>query len=239
MAQRRMFSKTILRTDKYMELPVSSRDLYVQLNMDADDDGFVGNPRMTMKICSAGMTDLRLLEAAKFIMMFESGVICIKHWRINNELKGDRYKPTTYIRERDLVKIKENNAYSLTEGEPMMVWKQTGNKLFPQSRVDKSRVDKVSTSTHEANFMRVWSSYPRKVGKQAAKRWWDRHSFSEEEVQAMLTAIEKYKKTDQWQKNNGSFIPHPSTWLNRGSWEDEIVEDAKQPEVLFKSYAKK
>ena len=86
--------------------------------------------------------------------------------------------------------------------------------LSPSPR-DVSRAD-------EDRFSRFWAAYPRKVGKQAAKKSWSRLHPSEELTQAILQAVEAQKQSRQWRENNGQFIPNPATWLNQGRWEDEL-----------------
>lgn len=238
MSERRMFSRRIVKSDYYMDLPVSSRDLYFQLCMDADDDGFVSSPRMTMKVCGSVQADLAILASKRFIIVFDSGVVLIKHWLVHNELKRDRYRPTTHQDEKGVVRIKENRVYSLDEGVLLTEWRQVGNTLLPQDRIGKDRIGKVSKedrAQYALDFDRFWSAYPRKVGKQDCKRWWDRHYFPTSEVTKMVEAIGKYRNTKQWQEG---FIPHPTTFLNKGRWEDEIIEDGTQTTQAFKTYLK-
>ena len=95
-----MFSKKITDTDKFLDMPLSTQELYFHLNMDGDDDGFVGNPKTIKKKIGANDNDLDLLVAKQFIIPFESGVVVIKDWRIHNTLQNDRYKPTIYSDEK-------------------------------------------------------------------------------------------------------------------------------------------
>ena len=113
MAERRMFAKTIVLSDAFLDMPLSARCLYFTLGMLADDDGFVNSPKGVMRQCSATEDDLRMLLAKKFVLSFETGVIVIKHWRINNYLRSDRYKETSCLEEKQTLTIKQNGAYSL------------------------------------------------------------------------------------------------------------------------------
>ena len=99
MAERRMFAKTIVLSDAFLDMPLSTRCLYFTLGMFADDDGFVNNPKSIMRQVGASIDDMNLLIAKKFILSFDSGVIVIKHWRIHNYIQKDRYKETKYIDE--------------------------------------------------------------------------------------------------------------------------------------------
>jgi hypothetical protein len=118
MAERRMFAKSIVDSDAFLDMPPSSQMLYFHLSMRADDDGFVNNPRKIQRMVNAGDDDMRVLIAKRFIIAFESGVIVIKHWRIHNYLQNDRHKPTLYQDEMKRLIIKENRVYTeLTEND--------------------------------------------------------------------------------------------------------------------------
>lgn len=108
-----MFAKTIIDSDAFLDMPLTTQALYFHLSMRADDEGFINNPKKIMRMIGASEDELRLLIAKSFIIPFESGVCVIKHWRIHNYLRSDRFKPTTYIDERAQLSVKENSAYSL------------------------------------------------------------------------------------------------------------------------------
>lgn len=112
MAERRMFSKSIIDTDAFLDMPASSQNLYFHLAMRADDDGFVDNPRKIQRIVGATDDDLRILIGKRYILAFESGVIVIKHWRLHNYIRKDRYTPTLYKEEKNSLFLKENGAYT-------------------------------------------------------------------------------------------------------------------------------
>ena len=112
MAERRMFAKTIVTSDAFLDMPLSSRCLYFTLGMFADDDGFVNNPKSIMRQVGASMDDLNLLIAKRFILTFESGVIVIKHWKIHNYIAKDRYKETKYLEEKSLLSVDSKGAYT-------------------------------------------------------------------------------------------------------------------------------
>lgn len=112
MAERRMFARSIVESDAFLDMPLSARCLYFALGMGADDDGFIGNPKSVMRQATATQDDLKLLIAKRFVLSFESGVIVIKHWRINNYLRNDRYKPTTYVEELKTLALDDKGAYT-------------------------------------------------------------------------------------------------------------------------------
>lgn len=116
MANKRMFTMKIVDSDAFLEMPLSTQCLYFHLNMRADDDGFIGNPKKIMRIIGASDDDLRLLIAKRFLLTFDDGVLVIKHWRMHNTLSQNRYHETQYLDEKSMLKIKENGSYSLENG---------------------------------------------------------------------------------------------------------------------------
>jgi len=112
MAERRMFAKTIIDSDAFLDLPSTAQLLYFQFGMRADDDGFINNPKMIMRVVRAAEDDMNVLIAKKFILPFENGVVVIKHWKINNYIQSDRYNPTKYKELLDQLTLDENKAYT-------------------------------------------------------------------------------------------------------------------------------
>lgn len=113
MAERRMFAKTIIDSDAFLDMPLSTQALYFHLSMRADDDGFINSPKKVQRMVGCGDDDLKLLIAKNFLIPFESGVVVIKHWKIHNYIRNDRYKPTVYKEEKSQLYLKDNNAYTL------------------------------------------------------------------------------------------------------------------------------
>ena len=111
MAEKRMFAKTIVLSDAFLDMPMSARCLYFTFGMLADDDGFVSSPKAIMRQCGASKDDLNILLAKRYVLSFESGVIVIKHWRINNYLRTDRYIETTYLEEKSMLTLDAKGAY--------------------------------------------------------------------------------------------------------------------------------
>ena len=103
MAQRRMFSLQIVDTDKFLDLPTSAQALYFHLGMHADDDGFVASPKRIMRSVGCREDDLSILVVKEFVIPFDSGVIVITDWKLNNTLKNDRYKRTIYQKEKSML----------------------------------------------------------------------------------------------------------------------------------------
>ena len=142
MANRRMFSLDVVDTDKFLDMSASAQALYFHLGMRADDDGFVSSPRKIAKVSNCGIDDLTLLAAKGFIITFESGVVVVKHWRENNYIRTDRYKPTRYTEEAKMLE-KVGDVYQLsTNGIP------TDNQMVDtwdtQDRLGKDSIGKDS-----------------------------------------------------------------------------------------------
>lgn len=129
MAQKRMFSNLVIASDDFLEMPDSSQNLYFHLSMQADDDGFVDNWKSIMRMTGKKEDDLKILIAKSFIIPFETGIIVIRHWRLNNYIQKDRYKETIHKEEKQLLKI-EDNVYNLY------------TDCIPS--IDKNRLDKTS-----------------------------------------------------------------------------------------------
>ena len=144
LAQKRMFTMKIVDSDAFLDMPATTQCLYFHLNMRADDDGFIGNPKRIMKITGASEDDLRLLIAKRFVLTFEDGVIVIKHWRMHNTLSRDRYAETSYTDEKKMLLLKDNGSYSLTGGNPI-----DDTRLIERSgRQTQQRRNKDATKTH-------------------------------------------------------------------------------------------
>lgn len=112
MAERRMFAKTIIDSDAFVDMPLSTQALYFHLSMRADDDGFINNPRKVQRMIGASDDDMKVLIMKRFIIPFESGIVVIKHWKIHNYIQKDRYKPTVYTEEKAMLTSKNNGAYT-------------------------------------------------------------------------------------------------------------------------------
>lgn len=130
MAQKRMFSNIITDTDRFLDMPASSQNLYFHLNMHADDDGFVDSPKRIMRNVGAGNDDMNVLLSKKFVLNFDSGLILIKDWKIHNVIRKDMYKPTVYTEEKSQIIVDDTKSY------------QFRNEYVPQNRLDKNRLDK-------------------------------------------------------------------------------------------------
>ena len=150
MAERRMFAKTIIDSDAFLDMPQSSQLLYFHLSMRADDDGFINNPRSIMRNVKCNEDDLKLLIVKKFIIQFESGIVVIKHWKIHNYIQKDRYKETKYKDEKSTLSLDENNAYTQSETQCIQdvyisdTQDRLGKDRLGKDRLGKDRLGKVN-----------------------------------------------------------------------------------------------
>lgn len=161
MAERRMFAKTIIDSDAFLEMPATSQNLYFHLSMRADDDGFVNKPKAIMRNCGAKDDDLNILFARKFVIPFDSGIVVIKHWRINNYLRNDRYRPTVYQDEKSSLYLDENNAYSTTpQGEPL-----GATEPLPAIEAPTEEESDLPTVSVLKEFLHIYGIYPCNIGK--------------------------------------------------------------------------
>ena len=166
MAERRMFAKTIIDSDAFLDMPQSSQLLYFHLAMRADDDGFINNPKSITRNVKCNDDDLTLLAAKKFIIPFQSGIVVIKHWKIHNYIRSDRYKPTKYLEELAILSTDENCSYTLNQlkkvetGIPSVNQTETNgipvvDKMDTQVRVGKGRLG----NKHIGDFQEIIISY--------------------------------------------------------------------------------
>lgn len=173
MAERRMFAKTIVTSDAFLDMPLSARCLYFTLGMLADDDGFVNNPKSIMRQVGACTDDLNLLLAKRFILAFDSGVIVIKHWRIHNYIQKDRYKETKYIEEMSTLTLDEKGAYTECI--------QDVYSLDTQVRLSKDSLSKdiTTTTTGEApSLTEVYSYFSELLDDGASKEAEKFHAYN-------------------------------------------------------------
>ena len=107
-----MFAKTIIDSDAFLDMPVTSQLLYFHLSMRADDDGFINKPKSIMRSCGGNEDDMKILISKKFIIPFDSGIVVIKHWKIHNLIAKDRYTETKYKEEKATLMLDDNNSYT-------------------------------------------------------------------------------------------------------------------------------
>ena len=221
MAQRRMFNKAVTNNDNFLEMPASSQNLYFHLSMNADDDGFIDNWKSIIRMIGAKEDDLKILITKQFILPFESGVIVIRHWRLNNYLQKDRLNPTIYQEELSKLSIEKDNVYEMYT---------TCIHSIDKNSIDKNSIDKYIGNSNELpktkskkftkpsleeinkfilennlkvnaeHFYDYYESNGWKVGKNSMKDWkatlrnWNRNTFNEKSKSSSKT-----KNEEQWE----------------------------------------
>ncbi len=143
MAQRRMFSLKVTDTDKFLDMSASAQSLYFHLGMHGDDDGFVSSPRKIARAAGCNDDDLRLLVAKEYIIPFESGVVVITDWNINNTLKNDRYHPTIYTAEKSMLTTDCTGRLMLGGGQET-TWNQNGTISEPERNLTQLNLTKLN-----------------------------------------------------------------------------------------------
>ena len=149
-----MFSKTIVDSDDFLDMPISARLLYYDLGMRADDDGFV-NPKRIIRITNASDDDLKVLLAKKYVLNFEDKVLVIRDWKINNFIRPDRYTPTIYQEYLKKLQLTDSNQYKITSGIPKDIPKVYRGKVsIGKIRLDKDIIiKKEKTNTNNQNSL--------------------------------------------------------------------------------------
>ena len=206
MAEKRMFTKKVTDSDAFIELSSAAQALYFHLNQGADDDGFNNQIQIAMLKAHASTDDLKILMAKNFIIRFESGVIVIKHWRMHNTLRKDRYTPTNFQDELKQLGIKDNKAYTL---ECQMVAKRLPQNRLVEVSIEEESTEKesikkkaqvrfspptleevqaycseINSNIDPEGFMDFYTSNGWKVGRNPMKDWkatvrrWDRENKS-------------------------------------------------------------
>jgi hypothetical protein len=165
MAQRRMLSLKVIDTDTFLEMPVSARLLYYDLNMRADDDGFVSNPKKILNFVKASEDDYKVLCAKQYVIPFETGVCVIRHWHIHNLIRHDRYNETEYKQEKSILLL-QNNKYELNGIQNVI---PNDSQMATQVRLGKDRIGKkiirktkVIDPIQESIITDIINSYPLK-----------------------------------------------------------------------------
>jgi hypothetical protein len=211
MAERRMFAKTIIDSDAFLDMPLSTQALYFHLSMRADDDGFINNAKKIQRMLGCTDDDMKILLSKNFVIPFETGVCVIKHWKIHNLIQKDRYKPTVYVEHKDKLSLKDNNVYTLDT-----VWIQDGYKVEPQVSIGEVSLVKVNND----EFDIFWKEYPNKSGKAQALKAWNK---VKPDLSVIQEALSWQIKSKQW---SAGFIPMAATYLNNARWEDENPDES-------------
>lgn len=229
MANRRMFTKKVTDDDNFMALSSSAQALYLHLSMSADDDGFSNQVSISMFKAHASIQDLQALLEKRYIYQFENGVIVIKHWRMANALRKDRYTPTAFIEEMAQLGIKENGAYTWLPNGCQMV-----AECPPQVSIGKESIDKVKSINTLDQFEALWSIYPRKQGKKSAFESFKRAIRDGVTPDEIRTGIEAYCNYIRVTGTDAKYIKQGSTFFNQRAWADDWTPTRKKDSLAQK-----
>lgn len=234
-----MFTKKITDDDHFLNLSSPAQALYLHLSMNADDDGFCNQITASMFKAHASVTDLEALLKNRYIYQFDSGVIVIKHWRMANALRKDRYTPTAFKNEMAMLKVGENGAYKFPDSNDAVAERlpngcQLVAERLPQVSIGKVSIDKNNKNNISCNenseievldqkemwFESFWEIYPKHQDKKKAKQKFLKACTNEKEYKAIMDGLRNVLPV--WAKKDTKYIPMPTTWLNGERWNDEV-----------------
>lgn len=222
MAERRMFAKSIIDSDAFLDMPLSAQALYFHLSMRADDDGFVNSPRRIMRLICCSDDDMKLLIAKNFVILFDSGIVVIKHWRIHNYIRSDRYKPSAYTEEKSLLTVKENGSYTLADtiGIPSDIpMGDVGKDSIGKNNLGKSNI---TPSQARAEFEKLWEIYPKKRGKKRAYSCYESARIRQGvDFETIKNGMESYINWFNRQNKDIQFMKDGDTFFSQWSWQDD------------------
>lgn len=243
-----MFTQKIVDSDAFLDMPLSTQALYFHLNMHADDDGFVNNPKKIQRVIGASLDDLKLLIAKRFILVFENGVIVIKHWRMHNLLRKDRYNPTQYQDQMERLELKDNGAYTEKSPEPLEIkesesmattWQPDGNQMahrIGKDRIGKDRIGEVrgEESVETATCQQIVDLYHSICVSYPSVK-----TLSEARKKAIRARLKVYSLEDfrkMFEKAEGSAFLKGANNRNWSANFDWMIKDANMAKVIDGNY---
>ena len=245
MAERRMFTQKVTEADNFTTLPPTTQCLYFHLCMNADDDGFSNKIRQAMFNAHADQNDFEMLVNKRFIIPFDSGVIVIKHWRMHNYIRNDRYHETSYVEEKSQLLLKENGVYTESVDKVDTIGIPNGYQMDTEVRLGKDSIDKDIYKTSEKSdeldlsFEKIYRAYPKKAGKTKAKQIYKALltkgrkidgktvKFTHEDICAGLNVY----YNDKTEPNNGE-IGDTKYWMNFDTLMNRIQDYVERREEI-------
>jgi len=229
MANRRMFAKSIIDTDFFLEMPATSQLLYFHLSLRADDDGFIASPKRILRMIGASEDDFRLLIAKQYIIPFDSGVCVIRHWRIHNIIRSDRYQSTIYTQEKAMLIEDDNKSYELAHPNVIPNVIPTVNpvkvSLGKDSLGKDSKVKDSNTYSEVCNEIIAYLNEKTSSKYKATKTHNEfiharlKEGFTKEDF---FTVIDK--KTKDWKGTEWEKYLRPSTLFNASKFQGYLNE---------------
>ena len=243
MADKRMFSMKIIDSDAFLEMPLSTQALYFHLSMRADDDGFLNNAKRITNMVGANQNDYDLLVAKKFVIQFPEGICVIKHWKINNYIRNDRYKETVYVEEKEFLEVARNGSYTIKSdfGIPKSYQTDTQYRL-DKIRLDKNRVEENNTDvllapppkSKQINYQKIVNSYNRicksysKIKKLSKAR--------KDAIKARLNTYTEDELIEVFEKAEASDFMRGKNNRNWKATFDWMIKDSNMAKILDGNY---
>lgn len=242
MARRRMFSLDIVDSDQFTDLPATARLLYYELGVRADDDGFVGNPKKITRFAECSEDDIKTLEDKGFIYMFDSGVLAIRHWTVNNQLRNDRYHETYFKNEKNMIGVNLNNKTyylyeeeGLSDGLPLVALDEARLKKTKEEKKKEEEFNSEQQKEEEYNsfelpdidpkiinqFELLWNKYPKKVGKKEALYYYNQAIKKGESFDIIEQGVDNYIEYLNNEETPDIHIKYGSNWFKNECWNDE------------------
>lgn len=252
MAERRMFAKTIIDSDAFLDMPLSAQSLYFHLSMRADDEGFINNPKKIQRMIGASEDDMKILVAKNFVIPFNSGIVVIKHWRIHNYIRQDRLVETKYKEERQVLKIKDNGAYTIDQNLLMSVTCQSHdgqmtdtcqpNVSIGKDRLGKDSIGKVRIGKDRlGEDRRETTNYQKIIGmyNETCVSFPKVQSITEERKKAIKARLNKYSVEDFQRLFDLAEASDFLKGANNRNWQatfDWLIKDSNMGKVLDGNY---
>lgn len=235
MAERRMFSKSIIDSDAFLDMPTSTQNLYFHLSMRADDEGFVNNPKKIVRMVNSSQDDLTLLITKKFILAFETGVIVIKHWKIHNYIRKDRLQETNYTDEKSKLMLNENDSYSMKNDHVShLAVTCPSSGSIGKDRIGKVSIGKDSIDILSSKHDDASDDTPKE--KRTSEVYADIIGYLNDQIGASYksTTTATRKKIDA-RLNEGYTLDDFKTVISKkvAEWQDTDMAKYLRPETLF------
>lgn len=213
MAEKRMFSRELVESDDFLELPLSAQGLYMHICMEADDDGFVNNANRIRKVVEASKEDYQILFDRGYLLQMANGLVVVSHWKICNSIRKDRYKPTMYQSEWSKLRLLDN-VYVLDE--------KGGTQTQSQSITAVSMQQDPPTVKRFEDF---WKAYPRKEHKAMAEQEYAKLIVQGIKEEMLIASAKAYARAKDGQ--DPKYLNCPDSWLQKCIYSDYEVKEEK------------
>lgn len=234
LANRRMFSKDVVDTDKFLEMPPSTQALYFHLGMRADDDGFVSSPKKITQFVNCGNDDLKLLLAKGYLIPFESGVVVISDWNVNNWIRADRKHATRFEQEKSLLSI-SNDIYILDANQMPTKCQPSANQMPTKCHTEDSiGKDSIGKDRDRADYQQIADMY-----NNTCVSFPRLYKLSESRKKAIKARLQTYSVEDfqrMFEMAEGSSFLKGTNNRNWPATFDWMVKDANMAKILDGNY---